>query len=128
MPYELEIEACLGVVIETWTGQLTLKHVAECIQERRAHPDYHESTPRLVDLSAAHGDLSADEIAKLAEAHASSPYSGRCAFVAPRDIQYGLSRMFEMLVGDRRTVAIFRSKTEAMRWLSLAANSQNVPK
>ena len=115
VPFEIDLDT--GIVLETWTGTLTIEQVDECIQARHAHPDYDESTPRLVDLSEARGNLSPDEIHRLAGQHGSSTYRGRCAFVAPGDLQYGLSRMFVAIVGSARPVAVFRSRERALRWL-----------
>lgn len=119
MPFDFEIEA--GVALERWTGQLTFEAVLECVTERRADPHYLETTPRLVDLSDASGDLSSDEIRALACLHGESDYRGPCAFVAPRDFQFALGRMFVSLVGNRRPVAVFRSRESALEWLSSAS-------
>ena len=59
MPYHIEIDLDSGVAFETWTGALTVEDVLECIETRHARADYDESTPRLVDISKAYGDLSA---------------------------------------------------------------------
>jgi hypothetical protein len=117
MPYHIEVDLDSGVTFETWTGALTVEDVLECIETRHARADYDESTPRLVDISKAYGDLSADEVRKLADLHGSSAYRGKCAFVAPGDMQFGLSRLFEGTAGRARPVAVFRSKDDALDWL-----------
>ena len=76
MPYHIEVDLDSGVTFETWTGALTVEDVLECIETRHARADYDESTPRLVDISKAYGDLSADEVRKLADLHGSSAYRG----------------------------------------------------
>lgn len=96
---------------------MSVEEVLACIEERRAHPDYNEATPRLVDLSAARGDIPPDQIQALARRHSESPFRGRCAFVAPADLQYGLGRMFEANVQRGRRVGVFRTRESALAWL-----------
>jgi hypothetical protein len=96
---------------------LTVEDVLECIQERHGHPDYGESTSRLVDLSAAHGYVSFGVLNRLAKLHSLSRYRGRCAFVAPEDVQYRLGETFVTIISGDRPVAVFRSRECALRWL-----------
>lgn len=118
MPYQLEIDADTGVCIETWTGELTVNDVHASIESRHADPRFDESTPRLIDLTEAEGRLSSHEIRELAVMHQASRFRGACAFVAPRDYQYGFTKVFEAMAQGDRLVGVFRSRESALHWLS----------
>jgi hypothetical protein len=53
----------------------------------------------------------------------------RCATVAPRDVQYGLVRMWEVFVEGRWDVIhqAFRSRDEAVSWLMNDQKGQESP-
>jgi hypothetical protein len=77
----------------------------------------------LVDLTdAALAQISTDALKELAGLHnvlAEHTFTGMpVAIVAPRDVEYGLSRMWQVFVEENGwETMVFRSRTEAERWL-----------
>jgi hypothetical protein len=77
----------------------------------------------LVDLKdAALEQISTDTLKELAGLHnvlAEHTFTGMpVAVVAPRDVEYGLSRMWQVFVEETGwETMVFRSHTEAQRWL-----------
>lgn len=118
MPYTLNYDSHLRVMFETWTGEVTLDDVMASIERRRALAEYTPVTPRLMDLSGATGLIPTEIMQKLAAIHRSSEYRGRCAIVARSDVQFGYSRMFRAMLGESRELEIFRTRRDALGWLS----------
>ena len=98
---------------------------------RAAVEDFHTQQPTtnlLWDFTeAGMNDFTAADvrsIAMLVESHASSRPGGRTAMVAASDFTFGLGRMYEITAETRDlplTVAIFRTREEALAWLSAAS-------
>ena len=88
---------------------------------------FYADTPTLNvlwDLAEANiSALSAADIQMVAEhtaARAHSRTEGKTALVAPKDIGFGLSRMFQVfadLADHEGDVKVFRTRDEAMEWL-----------
>jgi hypothetical protein len=118
------IDAAAGVIIHTVVGDLGIDDVQQAFALRSSHPDYHPEMCVLWDLSQANASrISTDEIRRLAQRNKSrvkkTGIGYKVAFVAPRDIEYGLSRMYEMF-SDETPVEnrVFRTIEEARLWLS----------
>ena len=82
-------------------------------------------TPNVVwDLADANvSALSAADVQMVAEhtaARAHSRTDGKTALVAPKDIGFGLSRMFQVfadLADHQSEVKVFRTREEALEWI-----------
>ena len=107
-----------GVVVEKDLGDQ-----AEAVAaDPRIKPELRE----LVDLSGIEdiqGDQKALETNIRIDIHHSEKLAGmRTAIVAPTDLLYGFSRMYQSLVEVRNapsTVEVFRAEKEAREWLGL---------
>lgn len=86
-------------------------------------PKMEKCTFLMVDLTdAALAQISTDALKELAGVHsvlAKHTFTGMpVAVVAPRDLEYGLSRMWQVFVEENGwETMILRSRTEAERWL-----------
>ena len=74
---------------------------------------------RLWDLSLSGVDLTSAQLKEIAD-YSKSKFSvpSRMAIVAPQDLAFGLSRMFEIYREQQQiAVRVFRTRTEALAWL-----------
>ena len=126
MAVQTTIDAAAGIVTHKVTGDLLVEDVQQAFAERTGHSDFRPGMSILWDLSEANASrMTSSDIRRIAGQNkarlkkAGVPY--KAAFLAPRDIEFGLSRMYEMfadasLVENR----VFRNLEDARRWLSSA--------
>ena len=114
-----------GVLMLSFEGQYTPEDVTERFLAAMKDPACPRPVAMLVDVSRSDvlATRPAVEIRKVAEFL--GPYAdrigGRCAVVAPADVQFGLSQMGSVhteRVGVRSRV--FRSREDALTWLKSA--------
>jgi len=75
-----------------------------------------ESSPRSAEALTEFADFIRDQFLN-------TTASPKVAVVAPKDISFGLARMYEAIRGDvRYEFAVFRSTDAAMTWLGLPEN------
>ena len=91
---------------------------------RRAVDDVADNSPtnlRIWDLTCGGFTQSADQIKALADHAKSKPFSpSKVALLAPEDIAFGLSRVFEVYREDDVSEhMVFRTEEEARAWLVL---------
>ncbi len=124
MTVQTTIDVAAGIVIHKVTGDLLLEDVQQAFAMRAGHPEFRPDMGVLWDLSEANASrMTSNDIRTIAgQNKARLKKKGvryRVAFLAPRDIEYGLSRMYEMfadasLVENR----VFRTPEEARQWLT----------
>ena len=120
MPAEYQIDTLSGVVFSLAHGIVT-DHDAYSHQDKlRDDPGFDPSLSQLFDFTmVTQADLSIDAIHYLAERNPFGLGSQR-AFVAPSNLMYGLSRMFQILTNDHQDeLSVFRNMQEANKYLSL---------
>lgn len=84
------------------------------------HPDVAALNGVLVDLSGVTKvELSTRPIKAAAETFTNfeATQELKLAMVAPKDVAYGLARMYEMARNAADTVRVFRDRDAALRWL-----------
>ena len=120
MPAEYKIDTLSGVVFSLAHGILTDHDAFSHQNKLRKDPDFNPSFSQLFDfVNVGQVLLSTEAIHHLAERNPFGPGSKR-AFVAPSDLMYGLSRMFEVLITDHQNeLSVFRDMQEAHLHLSL---------
>lgn len=122
MRFEFQIQD--GVVFSRFLGRVTgadildhARYLAGLETESEVSPD------RLTDLSATDAmDVVFEDIERLAKVRRSAPLRNpiRSAIVAPKDIQYGLARMFQTLNDNPEIILeVFRDTASARQWLNL---------
>ena len=119
MPMTIDLESIDGIAIGIAHGSLTLDEIKEsaaAMWRAVGAPDVRI----LWDLRDARFNLAKTEVQDLAEfvkGLVSAP-TVRTAFVAPRDLEFGLLRMFEMLrKAEGVRTSVFRDKERAVEWL-----------
>lgn len=121
MPADYTISTAHRVILSYAWGVFTFEdaklHRARLLQDRDFSPD-HRQYMHLLDVS--HIEMSSDEIRYLAHGTVLAPHSRR-AMVAPLNLPFGLSRMFEAY-SDQQTVRVFRRVDEAAAWLELPSD------
>ena len=123
VPHSIQTDAERNIALVTLSGDIFIDDVSALfqeIQERFTGQAY----SALIDISAAdlHGDTAT--VRKVANFER---IFVRLAICAPSPVLYGMARAYEafsQLYRDRR-VAVFRSHSDALRWLmSAAANNK----
>ena len=107
----------------TVTGELTLVRLKNALSAVYARPGFRYDQSSLWDLrKATTQHVSAAEvqsIAALVKKHWAGSEAARSALVVSTDLDYGMARMYEMLmegeIGPR--VKVFRDMEEAKAWL-----------
>ena len=117
MPIHYSIDRGRRIVFTTWSDQLTYEELRAHLDELRSDPNFDPSFDQLINLS----DVSVIRLTfnNLSAIKDHDPFSleSRRAVVAPRDVAYGISRMYETIRGGGLTV--FRSMEPARTWLGL---------
>jgi len=108
--------------IYTCTGELSADEIMKTVKS------IYEGTPsRNIIWDLAESDVSsikADEVRELARGVkrlAHSREGGKTAIVSPKDISYGIGRMYQIFAEiyvQSSQIEVFRSKLEAERWIS----------
>lgn len=125
MSTDLTIDVARRQVVGVVRGRLTAADLQGGFLAMIAHPGYQPGMSALLDLTDGHLSeaLTLEDLhayAELIAAHESRRgRDSRSAFVAPDDLDYGMLRSFEAIAGDLpMEVAVFRTRTEAEKWLS----------
>jgi hypothetical protein len=119
MPAIFQIDTQRRLIITTCSGILTAVELLAHQQTLRKHPDFDPSFSQFVDLSEVTKlDLTGKEIERFAEGTIFSPHSRR-AVLAPRDVDYGVARMYGVLreFKGEEGIQVFRNRDEALAWV-----------
>ena len=122
MPYSLKIDSARRRVAFKATGVFSKDEVLGAIKDMLAHPEFRPGTDALIDLSEVEDvPLSGADVrdkVELDKALLTEIGNARWAFVATRDVVYGLTRMFQLLMNDTPiAVETFRDTRAAEAWL-----------
>ena len=121
MPADYTIDKSKRMVFSKAYGNLTGQDIISHQDKLRNDPDFDPSFSQLVDCTKVTkaDDLSTDNIYALAERNPFGAGSHR-AFVAPKNLLYGMFRMFQILTDDYPDeLSVFRDITEARKFLKL---------
>lgn len=117
MAIQYSIDRARRMVFTTWSGQVTYEELSAYLEQLRNDPNFDPNLDQLVDLSNVSViKLTFDTLNSIRQVDPFSAESKR-AVVAPKDVAYGLSRMYEALKGGGFTV--FRAMEPARAWLGL---------
>jgi len=105
------------------TGPLTKDELIEKLKEVYSEPDFDPDMNTLWDLREA--DLSSffspdiQEVRDFVSEHWGTGGKSRSALVVSRDLNYGLSRMYEAFLKGKTSseVAVFRDYDDAVKWI-----------
>ncbi len=126
MPISYHIDNELNIRTATYTGVVTDEVLLDACHRLLTDPSYRPDVNGLADLSSVERlDVSPHALEQCIQMYAPVDALGirtRLAIVAPTDLSYGLSRMYEMLRGDEgpEEVQVFRDAMQARIWLMSA--------
>ena len=119
MPIFTEVIKSRRLVVTSAEGFLTLKELAEKQEALLTHPDFDPIFDHLFDLSGITNveDLKVSELQRLASVRIFSE-SSRRAIIAPGDLVFGFSRMYEVFSNSTEfNYSVFRNREDALKWL-----------
>lgn len=120
MPITVRVDRSQKLVVTTYSGRVTNEDVAHQIDEIERNAPYDGDYRAITDFTnVTQFEISSDQIRLVAESK--SPLErARRVMVAPTDVAYGTSRMFQMLSGRTRpNITVVRSLDEAYRTLGI---------
>jgi len=118
---DLSFDTERNMAVIRLSGRLSSEIILRAFDDAVAHHDYRKGMGRVWDFREA--DLSALDAGTVTEM---AQYSTRfppgindvkVAFVTGRDLEYGLSRMFEMASKSATPIRVFRSMDDARDWM-----------
>jgi hypothetical protein len=128
MTIEYDIIMDKKLVLAKGSGVITGMDVIRHLEALAADDRYKAPMKKLVDYRTIDGmSISLDEAYSIAQKKIklAGIFTGeRCAFVSPRDVSYGSSRVHQALVdGAGLNTAVFRRIEEALEWLDVTLDA-----
>ena len=122
MPVEVAVDRNNRVVITTYSGEVSDADVARQISEVQRHAPYQDGYRVITDFTrATQFNISTDKIRSVADTESPLANAKR-VMVAPSDVAYGTSRMFQALATQTRpNIVVVRTLEEAYAALGIAA-------
>lgn len=120
MPISYAIDRQLGIIIETWQGDVHAEDLRSYWQRCVTDPTFLELRTTLADLRAANICFSGEEMMTLITSVVLPQLAGRdwqTAIVVEQPVQFGVSRQYQMFADHYSRDSIFHSYDEALCWL-----------
>ena len=124
MTIKTSIDPKAGVATHRVTGEIDMEQIRQAWDKLLAHPDFDPAIDVLWDLSAcSRATLNSRDIERIRDETAAvlerRQPGYKVALVAPKDLYFGLCRMFEAYADDLPIkVHVFRKLDDAWRWLT----------
>lgn len=121
MPISYSIDAQLGIIVETWVGDVSAGDLAEYWRSYLADPEVLALRRTLVDLRQAHPTFNGRELSALISSIVDPVLQGRdwkTAIVVDKPVQYGISRQYHAFAEHYSHDAIFGDPASALEWLT----------
>ena len=119
MPYFYKVDKARRIVLSTASGAFSLADFRSHQENLSKDPEFDPTYSQIADFShITHFDLSAEEIRQMA-LHSVFHPDARRAFIAPDDVVYGSSRMYQTFREDLGAtgIGVFRTLEEALDWI-----------
>ena len=130
MPIEYDIIKDKQLVLAKGSGVLTANDVIEHLERLAADNRYTAPMKKLIDYRLVENlniaPKEAGEIADKKRSLVSTVFSGeKCAFIAPKDVTYGTSRVHQALSGNiDASTEVFRRVEDALDWLDITLDEK----
>ena len=129
MPIRTMIDKGSDLIRTTASGRITGRDLVEYYHRLRAHPDFRSSLNEIFDATQVDTiDLTADDVRRLSSVTEEFTRRGvpvKVAIIAPGDLEFGMSRMYEMLQSQSINVLkVFRERDAAEAWIDHTPNDQ----
>jgi hypothetical protein len=124
MPVNVSVDRSRKLVITTYSGDVTDADVARQISEISQQSPYGPTYRAITDFTeVTQFNISSSEIRSVADSE--SPLAdARRVMVAPSDVAYGTSRMFQILASRTRpNITVVRTLSEAYAVLGIDGDS-----
>ena len=119
MPASYRLDPSRRLVFTHSSGVLTDQEVRDVYDQIRRDPAFDPTYQQLCDLRDVTGiTATVDTLRDLARSHLFAPGTRR-AFVVARDVDYGMSRLFQAYVVEGVVLEVFRDMEKAEEWLGL---------
>ena len=120
MPVQVVVDRNKKLVVTTYSGEVTNADVARQIAEIKQQAPYGSGYRAITDFTeVTQFEVSSDEIRSVADSKSPLAQAQR-VMVAPSDVTYGTSRMFQMLAGQTRpNITVVRTLDEAYTVLGI---------
>ncbi len=123
MAIKTRIDPDTGLRRHEVQGKFMLADIRQTLEAIYSRPDFRPDANVLWDLRDGTPDFSTDDVRQLAVFVAENWGPGgrsKAAFVVSSDYQFGMSRMYEMLLKSqsRNALVVFRDIDDAERWLA----------
>lgn len=130
--FDVDIRLDRGLFAQTVHGELSGATLRRLVHATLGHRLFRDGLDGLVDLAEADAvGLSAEDLRAHAAGlaiHRPAFRGSRIAWYAPRDLEFGMARMLEVLAdGFGRERAVFRDRDEALAWLADHRDSASGP-
>jgi hypothetical protein len=122
MPVETVVDKKIGLIIRTVTGELTFEDIKSAFEASLTHPEFYIDMHVIWDLQKADASkLNTQDVIRIAryfESQLKNCVDFKAAIVVSRDLEYGLSRMYQVAVADLPPkIGIFRGLEDAKKWV-----------
>jgi hypothetical protein len=122
MPIRTIIDKTIGLIRTTAAGRVTGDELVAYYHRLRSHPDFRSSLNEIFDLTdVTEANVDGADVRRLSGVTEEFTVRGvavKVAIIAPRDLEFGLARMYEMLQSrSRNDVRVFRDRAEAEGWI-----------
>ena len=121
MPFKIEFDNTLGVIRETWTGQVGLDEIKASCLEEWAHPDYRRRMPMISDFRIATTSMNSKDVLQFALWFGDKDPPSRHAIVVAREVGFGFAKMFALMSdaakSESNATKVFYSYEEADAWI-----------
>jgi len=121
MPISYSIDAQLGIIVETWVGDVSASDLAEYWKNYLANPEVLALRRTLVDLRQANPTFTGRELSALISSIVDPILQGRdwkTAIVVEKPVQFGVSRQYHAFAEHYSRDAIFSDPASALKWLT----------
>ena len=122
MPIRMIIDKTIGLIRTTATGRINGDELVAYYHRLRSHPDFRSNLNEIFDLSGVEdADVAAADVRRLSgvtEEFTRRGVAVKVAIIAPRDLEFGFARMYEMLQSQSMNdVRVFRDRADAEGWI-----------
>ena len=121
MPISYSIDAQLGIIVETWVGEVSASDLAEYWRHYLADPKVLLLRRTLVDLRQSHPTFNGKELSHLIDSIVNPILQGRdwkTAIIVDKPVQFGISRQYQAFAAHYSRDAIFSDPAVALEWLT----------
>ena len=117
------VDKTTSVMIHTVTGEITFEEAKSSYEKVLTHPDFHEHIYTIWDIRDADASkFESQDVIRLArffETQIKNRAKYKVAVIVSRDLEYGLSRMYQVAAADLPAkIGIFINLEDAIKWVT----------